>query len=76
MGNGSPTKEFKPKRELSQGKPLAPFLFLVAAEGLAGLVRKTVKSEMLKGVRVNKLEVGGLMYAQFADDKFFMCEVL
>jgi len=37
--NGSPTEEFKPSRGLRQGDPMAPFLFLVVAEGLAGLVR-------------------------------------
>jgi len=29
--NGSPTKEFFPKKELRQGDLLAPFLFLIAA---------------------------------------------
>jgi len=36
--NGSPTKEFKPTRRLRQGDPLTPVLFIVVAEGLAGLV--------------------------------------
>lgn len=36
--NGSMTKEFKAKR-LRQGDLFAPFLFLVVAEGLEGLVR-------------------------------------
>ncbi|XP_068487036.1 uncharacterized protein [Phaseolus vulgaris] len=40
--NGSPTEEFKPSRGLRQGDPLAPFLFVVVAEGLAGLVRALV----------------------------------
>jgi len=35
--NGSPTEEFRPSRGLRQGDPMAPFLFLVVAEGLAGL---------------------------------------
>jgi len=30
--NGSPTEEFKPKKELRQGDPLAPLLFLIVAE--------------------------------------------
>jgi len=50
--NGSPTEEFKPSRGLRQGDPLAPFLFLVVAEGLAGLVRQASKQNMLTGVKV------------------------
>ena len=37
--NESPTTEFKPKKGLRQGDPLTPFLFLIVAEGLAGVVR-------------------------------------
>ena len=38
--NDNSTKEFVPSKGLRQGDPLAPFLFLIAAEGLAGVIRK------------------------------------
>ena len=71
--NGSPTEEFKPSRGLRQGDPLAPFLFLVVAEGMAGLVRQTVKADLLKGLKIGRKKVE-LSLLQFADDTLFLCE--
>ncbi len=71
--NGSPTKEFKPSRGLRQGDPLAPFLFLVAAEGLAGIVRQALKVNMLSGLKIGSKELE-ICILQFADDTLFLCE--
>jgi len=71
--NGSPTEEFKPSRGLRQGDPLAPFLFLVVAEGLAGLVRQALNMEVLRGVKVGKNGIECCLL-QFADDTLFLCE--
>lgn len=38
--NGSPSEEFKMRKSLRQGDPLAPFLFLIVAEGLNGLMKQ------------------------------------
>jgi len=71
--NGSPTKEFKPRKWLRQGDPLAPFLFLIVAEGLAGAVREAVDKDMLKSV-----EIGGrfikVNMLRYADDTLFFCK--
>jgi hypothetical protein len=40
--NGSHTKEISIHRGLKQGDPLAPFLFLLVAEGFSGMMRKAV----------------------------------
>jgi len=71
--NGSPTEEFKPSRGLRQGDPLAPFLFLVVAEGLAGLVREAVKANLLTGLKVGRKKIE-LSLLPFADDTLFLCE--
>ncbi|XP_058760886.1 uncharacterized protein LOC131634255 [Vicia villosa] len=41
--NGSPTREFGVSRELRQGDPLSPSLYVIVAEGLTGLVRKIIE---------------------------------
>jgi len=71
--NGSPTSEFKITRGLRQGDPLAPFLLIVAAEGLSGLVRQALTANLLTGIKVGRkeVEVGVL---PFADDTLFFCE--
>jgi len=61
------------KRELRQGDPLAPFLFLIVAEGLAGLMRETVRKGLYEGVRVG-LEWVGINLLQFADVTLFFCQ--
>jgi len=71
--NGSPTKQFKPKRGLRQGDPLAPFLFLIVAEGLASLVRATVSKGHYEGVKVGLNSVG-INLLQFMDDTLFFCQ--
>ena len=71
--NGSPTEELKLSRGLRQGDPMVPFLFLMVAEGLAGLVRQASKQNMLTGVKVGRREIVCSML-QFADDTLFLCE--
>jgi len=55
--NGSPTEEFKPSRGLRQGDPLTSFLYLVVAEGLVGLVRQAVKTNMLFGLKIERRSI-------------------
>jgi len=71
--NGSPTEEFKPSRGLRQDDPLAPFLFLVVVEGLVGLVRQDVKTNMLSGLKIGRKEVE-MSFLQYANDILFLCE--
>ncbi|KAJ9543548.1 hypothetical protein OSB04_023255 [Centaurea solstitialis] len=68
--NGAPTKEFKMTRGIRQGNPLAPFLFLLIAEGLHILMLEAREKGLFDGVRVGKdgVEVSHL---QYADDAVF-----
>ncbi|GKV01549.1 hypothetical protein SLEP1_g14096 [Rubroshorea leprosula] len=69
--NGSPTSEFPVSNGLRQGDPLSPFLFLLVAEGLSGLVKKAEGEGLLKGVAIGR---GGMVLSllQFSDDTVFM----
>jgi hypothetical protein len=63
--NGCPTEEISIKRGLKQGDPLAPFLFLIVAEGLGGLMRMAVDRDRFKPFLVGRdgLPVSILQYA-------------
>nr|KYP71360.1 Retrovirus-related Pol polyprotein LINE-1 [Cajanus cajan] len=52
--NGSPTQEFKPQKGLRQGDPLVPFLFIIVAEGLSGLMRTAASKKIYEGYLVGK----------------------
>lgn len=65
--NGCPTEEINVQRGLKQGDPLAPFLFLLVAEGFSGLMVNAVNRNLFKGFEIKD---GGLVisHLQYADD--------
>ncbi|GKV28743.1 hypothetical protein SLEP1_g37755 [Rubroshorea leprosula] len=71
--NGSPTNQFPISKGIRQGDPLSPFLFLIVAEGLNGLVSSAVEKQLYKGVTVGKEGVS-VSHLQFADDTIFFGE--
>ena len=50
--NDFPTKEINIQRVLKQWHSLAPFLFLLVAEGLSGLVSRVVEFALLTYFRI------------------------
>lgn len=65
--NGSPTNEFNMTRGVRQGDPLAPFLFLLAAEGLNQVCKEALDKDLVKGVQVGDNKVR-LFHLKYADD--------
>jgi hypothetical protein len=65
--NGSHTSEISIQRGLKQGDPLAPFLFLLVAEGFAGLMRSAVEKNLFKGFGVGPENLI-VTHLQYADD--------
>ncbi|GAU30676.1 hypothetical protein TSUD_39000 [Trifolium subterraneum] len=70
--NGSPTKDFDVSKGLRQGDPLSPFLFLIVAEGLTGMVRRAVELGKFQGYKLSDSIQFHIL--QFADDTILMGE--
>jgi len=56
--NGSPTEEISVQKGLKQGDPLAPFLFLLVAEGFSGLMTNAVNLNLFQGFEKKYGRVG------------------
>ncbi|GKV22646.1 hypothetical protein SLEP1_g32498 [Rubroshorea leprosula] len=69
--NGSPSKQFRMSKGLRQGDPLSPFLFLIVAEGLNGLIMEAVRKGLLEGIQIGGNEIN-ISHLQFADDTLLM----
>jgi hypothetical protein len=65
--NGTPLEEFHPSRGLRQGDPISPYLFLLAAEGLSGLLKQSRQSSHLHGIKVAPT-APAVNHLLFADD--------
>jgi hypothetical protein len=72
--NGSPSEEINIQRGLKQGDPLAPFLFLLVAEGLGGLMKKAVATSRFRGFQVGSSGFN-VSHLQYANDTLCIGEV-
>jgi len=71
--NGSPTKKFSLKKGLRQGDPLAPFLFLIAVEGLVGVSWKVAEKSLITEIKV-RYKKDKVNMLQYVDCTFFFCD--
>jgi hypothetical protein len=70
--NGCPTEQINISKGLKQGDPLAPFLFLLVAEGLSAPSQRAVTLGFFKGFQVSAEVSVSLL--QYADDTLFIGE--
>jgi hypothetical protein len=65
--NGCPTGQIDIQRGLKQGDPLAPFLFLLVAEGFGGAMKRAVEINLFNGFYVTS-DGPCISHLQYADD--------
>ncbi|CAJ2642330.1 unnamed protein product [Trifolium pratense] len=70
--NGHPSTEFHPQRGIRQGDPLSPYLFIICADVLSGLLTKAQNERIIHGVKIapGAPEISHLL---FADDSLLFC---
>ena len=71
--NGSPFSFFKRSRGVRQGDPLSPFLFVLATEVLARLIKREVSNNKIIGYKLAP-DLMPITYLQFADDLFIFAQ--
>eukprot|EP00268_Persea_americana_P012098 TRINITY_DN15081_c1_g2_i1.p1 TRINITY_DN15081_c1_g2~~TRINITY_DN15081_c1_g2_i1.p1 ORF type:complete len:104 (-),score=8.03 TRINITY_DN15081_c1_g2_i1:580-891(-) len=50
--NGSPTGFIQAQRDITQGDPLSPFLFVIVAEALNMMIKAVTFKELISGFKV------------------------
>ncbi|XP_045797508.1 uncharacterized protein LOC123891638 [Trifolium pratense] len=70
--DGYPSQEFCPQRGLRQGDPLSPYLFIICANVLSGLISRAQQEKLIHGVKISQgaPEISHLL---FADDSLIFC---
>lgn len=71
--NGSPSLEFQIKKGVRQGDPMAPFLFVLAMEGLTVSLKEACSQFIFNGISLSE-EGPGISHLMYADDVTFVGE--
>jgi ribonuclease HI len=70
--NGNPSLPFSPQRGLRQGDPLSPYLFIICADVLSGLLSQAHLGKHIHGVKIAP-SAPEITHLLFADDSLFFC---
>lgn len=50
--NGNLTSEFTPSRDIQQGDPLSPYIYVICAQGFSSLLNGLCAQKLIKGLRM------------------------
>ncbi|XP_074356253.1 uncharacterized protein LOC141695951 [Apium graveolens] len=70
MHNGGAFGDLKPQRGLHQGDPIAPYIYIMYAEGLSAMIRRNEEVGILHGCTVAS-GAPTISHLLFADDAYF-----
>lgn len=70
--NGESINYFKSSRDLRQGDPLSPFLFLIVSEAFDVMFAKAFHGELLEEISIGRKGVV-VLHLHFADDTLMLC---
>ena len=70
--NGSPSKKIYPKRGIRQGDPLSPYLFIICAEVLSGLIASYQDHGKIHGITIAR-NAPPISHLFFVDDSMVFC---
>jgi hypothetical protein len=73
--NGQPSKCFSPERGLRQGDPLSPYLFILCANVLSGLLKKESQQSNIHGIQIAR-NAPKITHLLFADDSLLFAELI
>ncbi|XP_027083610.1 uncharacterized protein [Coffea arabica] len=71
--NGENKEHVIPSRDIRQGDPLSPYLFLLCSEGLSNMLREAARQGLLSGLKISK-QGPAITHLLFADDTLVFCK--
>jgi hypothetical protein len=71
--NGQPTEVFYPQRGIRQGDPLSPYIFILCAEVLSGLISDSREKGQIHGISI-ATNAPCITHLLYADDSLLFCK--
>lgn len=70
LQNGNVFGKVLPQRGIRQGDPISPYLYILCAEGLAGMLNRFEEANLIHGCKVAR-GAPSISHLLFADDCYF-----